>query len=76
MWIVEGAQEDVYHSLVSAVLGRTRVIWGYLPSFLVTTGTTIEFPILESQLSTERLTATELASDTALLGQMKGMRIP
>jgi len=76
MRLVEGGKEDVDRSFVSAVLGRMGVIWDCLPSFLTTTGTTVEFTTLEPQLSTERLTAAELASDTALLGQMEGMHIP
>lgn len=66
MRLVEGGQEDVDRSLVSAVLGRMGVTWDCLSTFLITTGTTVEFPKLEPQLSTERLTAAELASDTAL----------
>ena len=76
MQLLEGEQEDINSSLVSVVLGKMGVIWYCLPSFLITTGTMVGFPTLESQLSTERLTATELPSDTTLLGQMEGMHIP
>ena len=76
MQLVEGGQEDVDHSLVSAVKGRMGVTWDCLSTFLITTGTTAEFPKVEPQLSTERLTAAELASGTPLLGQMEGMHIP
>lgn len=76
MQLVEGGQEDVDHSLVSAVKGRMGVTWDCLSTFLITTGTMAEFPKLQPQLSTERLTATELASDNALLGQTEGMYIP
>ena len=61
MQFVEGGQEDVDRSLVSAVLGRMGVTWDCLSTFLITTGTMVEFPKLEPQLSTERLTAAELA---------------
>ena len=76
MRLVEGGQEDGDGSLVSAALGRMGVTWDWLPTFLIPTGTTVELPILEPQLSTERLTAAELASDTTLSGQREGMHIP
>lgn len=44
MWLVEGGQEDVACSLVSTVLERMGVTFDCLPTFLITVGTTVEFP--------------------------------
>lgn len=75
MRLIEGEQEDVNCSRVSVALGMMGAIWDCLLSSLTTMGTTVGFPTLESQLSTEGLTVAELASDTALSGRMGEMQI-
>ena len=75
MRLVEGGQEDATRSLVSVAQGTMGEIGDCQFSFLTTRGTMVGFTTLESQLSTERLTDTELALDTTLSGQMEEMRI-